>query len=172
MNLRQELLKENSRKQRMFIAGYIGHDPEKFKELMVLFTGNEKRVVQLAAAVADECIMAHHSLAAPYWPDYIRLLHQPLHDAVSRNILRFMQFITIPEPYQAEVLELCFGFMMSEKEPVAVRAFAMTVAYRIACEQPDLKNEVQMVIEDMLHQGSAGIRARGNKLLKKLAAKA
>ena len=57
---------------------------------------------------------------------------------------------------------------MDDDEPIAVKVFAMTVAANICKHEPELKNELQLVIEDQLENASAGFRARAKKVFKQL----
>jgi hypothetical protein len=49
MNLRQQILKEHSKRNTDKIVSYIGNDPERFKILFDLFLNDESRVVQRSA---------------------------------------------------------------------------------------------------------------------------
>ena len=51
---------------------------------------------------------------------------------------------------------------------MAVRVFSMSVLARIAHDQPELKNELKIMIEDQLPFGSAAFLARARKVLKQL----
>jgi hypothetical protein len=58
MDLREEILKEHSRRQALKIAGWIGNDSKRFSMLVDLFLHDEYRVVQRAgyplSMVADK----------------------------------------------------------------------------------------------------------------------
>jgi hypothetical protein len=99
----------------------------------------------------------------------IRNLKRPgLHDAVKRNTIRILQFIPIPRSLQGHATAICFDLFKNPKEPVAVRVFSMSVLGRIAEDQPELKGELKLLIEDQLPFGSAGFISRARKVLKQL----
>jgi hypothetical protein len=91
-----------------------------------------------------------------------------LHDAVKRNTVRLLQFISLPKSLQGVTAQVCFDLLQNRKEAIAVRVFAMTVLSNIAKDQPALKSELKIIIEDNLPYGSAGFVSRGRKILKEL----
>jgi hypothetical protein len=44
----------------------------------------------------------------------------------------------------------------------------MTVLANIIDDQPDMKKELKLILEDQLPYGSAAFKSRGNKVLKKI----
>ena len=63
---------------------------------------------------------------------------------------------------------MAFELLISRKEPVAVKVFAMTVLYNLSQEIPEIKSELKIVLEDQLPYGSAGFKNRGAKIISKL----
>lgn len=169
MNLREEILREHSRKQTTKIVRWVGTDAERFKQVMQLFLKDEYRVVQRIAWVVSECSIAHPELIKPYFKKLTSYLaKEGTHPAVRRNILRIFQFVEQPEGVQGTLVDLCFRFLTSKDEPVAVKAFAITVLSNIAEENPELKPEVRMVIEQIAPYSSAAIRSRARCAMKAL----
>lgn len=151
------------------IVIYVGSNPKRFAELVEIFLNGPYRVTQRAAWPLSNCVDLHPVLVKPHLKKLISFLGKAgEHDAVKRNILRFLQFIPIPKPLQGKTVDLCFQFFGSPKEPVAIRVFAMTVLANLAKENPDLKNEIIPMIEDQMPYGSAGFVSRGKKVLKQL----
>lgn len=168
MNIRQALLKEHSKHQTTLIVRYIGSDQELFDELMNLFLGDEYRVTQRAAWVVSYCGQAHPELLKPYLKRMIGNLHdKELHDAVKRNTLRVLQDVSIPEELQGFLFSICMSYLTSQ-EAVAIKVFAMTVAAGIAHTQPELRKELQLIIEDLLPYESAAFISRAKKTVKLL----
>lgn len=168
MNIREELLKEHSKKQTTKIVNFIGNDAKKFKELMYLFFNDEYRVVQRSAWVVNNCAEAHHELIKPYLEKMIDYLQKPVHDAVRRNTVRIFQFIDIPKKLTGKVASVCFDLLQSKKEPVAVKVFSMTVLSKLCNKEPGLINELHLIIEAQLPYSTAGFKSRAKKVLKQL----
>jgi len=166
MDLKTEILKEHSKNQVVKIARYIGNDTSRFKELMELFLRGEYRVTQRSSWVVTYCAIAFPELINPYFKQMInKVSEKNIHDAVKRNTVKIWSEIHIPEKYYGEIYKLCFTFLRSAEEPVAVKAHAMTVLEKISVKYPELKNELRTTIEDMMPFGKPAIIARGKKTL-------
>ncbi len=97
-----------------------------------------------------------------------RMQEPGVHDAVKRNVIRILQFIAIPEKLLGVVTSVCFEYLASPNEPIAVRVFCMTVLANIAQKEPDLKNELRLTIQRQLSHGSTGFCSRARKVLDSL----
>lgn len=169
MNIREEILKEHSKKQILKVANYVGQDEKLFAEVMRLFFANEYQVTQRIAAVMSVCVEKHPHLIQKFIEPLLKnLTKEKLHDAVKRNTVRIFQFIEIPKDLQGLAYQNCMNLLLSPDEPIAVKAFSMTVLANICKQEPDLKNELRIVIEDQLPYGSAGFKNRGEKTVKYL----
>ena len=110
-----------------------------------------------------------HKMKPDTFQEMIRRAEEPgVHVAVRRNVVRLLQFVEIPRQLQGEVVNLCFTFLTAIDSPVAVKVFSMSVLANIAKKEPDLRNEIRPLIEQMLPYGSPGIRSRATKVLKQL----
>lgn len=168
MDIKKELLKEHSKRQTAKVVNYIGKDPKRFNLLIKIFLTGPYRVTQRAAWPLSYCVEAHPEIIKPHLKSVLKMLDKKdAHDAVKRNILRFLQTIEIPKRLYGIVADRCFT-LMDTKEPIAVRVFAMTVLANIAKQEPDLKKELRIVIEDQLPYASAGFLARARRVLHQL----
>ncbi|HAP35637.1 MAG TPA: hypothetical protein DCQ28_06720 [Bacteroidetes bacterium] len=168
-DLESEILKEHSKRQTVKIVSWINGDETRFAQLMQQFLCGEPRIVQRSSWIVSLCIENHPSLIKPWLSKIVkRAGEKNIHNAVKRNVVRALQFVDIPRSQQGRAANLCFYFLQNVGEPVAVKAFSMTVLANIAVQEPDLKQEIKLVIEQMLPYGSAGIQSRGRKVLKQL----
>ena len=95
MDIRQSLLAEHSKPQTMKIVEFIGADEKRFAELMKIFFAGEYRLTQRAAWPLNYCAERHPDLIQPYLPKLLNCLNRDdVHDAVKRNIVRLLQFIS------------------------------------------------------------------------------
>lgn len=165
MIIREALLAEHSKRQTMKIVRYIGDDREKFAELMRHFLGPVYRLSQRAAWAVGYCAELHPELVRPYFGRMVsRLEAGEAHPAVRRNVARMLQFIDIPERYQARVYEACLALVEDPSEPVAVRCFSMSAAAKIAEQSPDLMSELRLVVDSHAAGMSAGLLSRARRL--------
>lgn len=163
MDLVKELLRDASKAQVVRIADYIGKDSERFKELISLFMKGEVRVTQRASHVISECAEREPWLVKGYVKKMVGKLNEPVHDAVKRNILRILQWAELPESVKGNLADQCFSILSSNKEAIAIQAFALTVLHRIAQEAPELMRELRLLVQDKYPYTSAAFRSRARQ---------
>ena len=168
MDLKAIVLEEHSKAQTMRIVRYIGNDPNRFGELMALYFDENNRISQRASWPAGYCAVAHPELIYPYLKKMVSQLDLPVHNAIKRNTTRILAEIDIPEELLGEVADLCFRFLDDPKEAIAVRAFSMSVCFNITRREPELANELKIILEDHFPHSSAGFKARAKRILKEL----
>lgn len=169
MDLKKEIFAEHSKPQTTRIVNYVGNNKKRFAELVKLFLGKDELISQRAGWPLSYCVEAHPELAKPYLKKFVKNLQQPgLHNAIKRNTIRLLQYIDVPTDILGELTNTCFAYLSDPKEAIAVKAFSMTVLLNIAKREPGLKNEIKLVIEGMMPHGSAGIKARGKRVLKEI----
>ena len=166
MNIREALLEVHSKAQATMIADHVGDDPTRFAELMKCMLGSVYRVSQRAAWPVSDCIERHPELIKPYWK---KLAHQlereDAHVAVRRNVARLLQFVEIPKRYHGRIFDACYNLLADPNETVAVRVFSMTVAAKIAKNEPDLMDELRMIATKYPQATTAGFRVRMRRVL-------
>ena len=167
MNIKAALLKEHSKKQCNLIVKWVGNDQSKFDELFDLFLHDEYRVVQRAGWPISYCVEKHSNLIQKHFSKLIKNLNKKgLHDAVKRNSIRLLQHVTIPEKFHGQVMDICFRYISSPTEAVAVKAFSITVLQNLARQYPGILNEIKLVIEERWDYETIAFKTRAKKLLK------
>ncbi len=157
---------EHSKRQTMAIVEFIGDDPKRFAELMKLFFAGEYRLTQRAAWPMNYCAERHPALILPYLPKLLDCLERKdMHDAVRRNVVRLLQYIEIPKRLMGRTYAHCVDLLDDADQPVAVRVFAMTVAARIAKAEPDLMNELKLIVRKHLPHSTAAFKVRARDIL-------
>ena len=169
MDIREEALKEHSKRQVLKIAAWIGNNEDRYRQFLDLFLRDEYRVVQRISWVL--------SAVAEKYPDLVeknmnviikRLDDKDIHVVVKRNVVRVLQFLNIPSRYHAKVFNHCINYLTDPKETVSVRCFSMTVVAKIAGNYPELAGEVIETINISMKNSTAGLKARSKMVLKQL----
>ena len=173
MDIFHQLENTHSKENSLKILAYIGTDKVKFDELMDCFFRGTKdyRVPQRAAHVVSLSFDKHPELIKPYIPKLIQfLLKNELKKGLKRNILRIIQHVELPEKDRGALYEKLCESLIRPEEEIAVRAFSMTVLYKLTQFYPELKPELLSTIEYVLDEPSCspGIRSRGNAVMKAL----
>lgn len=169
MDIRKILSKEHSKFQTLQIVDYVGVSKERFKQLINIYLAGPYRITQRAAWPLSYCVERHPELIVPHLKVVLDFLEKPgTHVAVRRNTIRLLQYIEIPRRFHARLINLCFAYLTSKKEPVAVKVFSMSVLAHLAKESPEIRKELKIIIEDQLPYGSAGFKSRAKKVLKEI----
>jgi hypothetical protein len=150
----------------MAIVDFIGDDPRRFAELMKSFFAGDYRLTQRAAWPMNYCAERYPDLIRPYLPKLLDCLERDdMHVAVKRNVVRLLQYIEIPRRLVGNVYAHCVDLIDDAYELVAVRAFALTVAARIARSEPDLLNELRLIVRKHLPHATAAFQKRAREIL-------
>jgi hypothetical protein len=164
-NLRYELLREHSKAQCLRIVKWVGNDQKRFDELFHIFLTGKYREVQHAAWPISYCVIAQPQLIKKHWSRLIKNLQKPnIHDAVKRNSIRLLQDIDIPVKYEGDIMDICFRYLASPTEAIAVKVFSMTVLGNLAKKYPEIFPELKLLIEDQLPHQSAAFKSRAKKI--------
>ena len=161
MDIREALVAEHSKRQTLEIVRYVGNDPARFKELIGIFLSDDYRAVQRASWAVNYCVEAHPQLVTPYFARLLAVLeNDQVHPAAHRNIFRMFQFVDIPPRHRGRLYEICTKFLNDLNQPVAVRAFALTVAANIAAGEESLLNELKLIVGKSVPHSTIALCAR------------
>ena len=166
MNIREALLLENSKRNFLEIAAYIGEDSARFAELMKIFFAGEYRLTQRAAYVFMICVERFPDLVKPFLKKLVAgLKRKGVEAATRRNVVRMRMFIELPKYLEGRIYSHCIDLIDDMNEQIAVRAFALTVATRIGKHEPALVNELCLIVKKHLPQTTVGFHHRAKEIL-------
>jgi hypothetical protein len=150
----------------MRIVRYVDSDLNKFAALMEFFFNGDYRTKQRAGWPVSYCVKDHPELIKPYLNKCIDLLTEKgAHVAVRRNVVRLLQYVEIPQRLKGKVYSHCLDLIDDLKETVAVKAFAITVATKIAKSDPALVNELQLIVKKHLPHSTIAFHKRSLDIL-------
>jgi len=169
MDFQKALSQEHSKALTTKIVAEIIEHPARMKEIVDLILDAPYRITQRAAWPLSVMAEKHPELLHEHLPILLKKLEEKgNHPAINRNIVRALQYITVPEALEGTVLDNCFKLLNSKDEPLAVRCFSMTVIHKLVDKYPDIKHELASSITAQLPHQTAGFRSRGRKILKAL----
>lgn len=164
--IRQQLQESSSKESALLMHNLILARPALLDELVEIYLEGPLRLTQRAAGIICLCTEKNPSLIISHLPAMIHKLKEPgVQDASKRNTLRILQLIDIPENLEEDLMELCFNYLDSGKEAVAIKAFSMTILFKLSAKYPELRNELQILIENQLPYQKPAFVSRGNKIL-------
>jgi hypothetical protein len=141
--------------------------PELLDELWQ-FAINTNPAAWKAVWVMDKINDTRPDLIIPYLKPMLEIVEQLKQSGQKRHMLKLLSLHPLPAEPSGGFIDYCFTILQSRTEPVAGRVHAMQLLFNIAEMIPEFKNELRIVIEDVIVEGTAGIRSRGTKLLKTL----
>lgn len=166
MNLREEILREHSKDNCNKIVAWLGNNRERFDQLFQLFLEGEYRVTQRAAWPLSCAVIAHPELMKNNFRKLINNLEKTgLHDAVKRNTLRLLQEIEIPAKFEGAVMKICFNYLESASEAVAIKAFSLSVLHKLSKKYPEIIPEIKLLIEEQITRQTPAFKSRAKKFL-------
>ena len=168
MNIREELQGDRSKDQMRRIQEYIGNDHERFAELMEVFLNDTPKLMEYAAWALSHCADSNPELVTPYVKYFISHARAAPHVAITRNIVRVLQFCPIDKDDEGRVFDLCWELAESAKQALAVRANALGVLGRIAKEYPELAPEVYALAQGFQQFDAPALKSRGRKVAKEM----
>ena len=164
MNLLEEILKEHSKQQCNKIVQWVGFSQKRFDELLQLFLNGKYQVTQRVAWPLCNCVKAHPSFIKKNFTKLINKLQQPnIHNGVKRHTVKLLQYVDIPKKLQGEVMDICFGFVASPTEAVAIKAFSLTILHQLAIIYPEILPEIKLLIENQIHHQTAAFKSRAKQ---------
>lgn len=171
MDIRTELLRENSARQTRRLTEYACAHPACLAELLQVLWYGEPRERQRAADVLGVVGERRPKWLVPHLPGLLAAT-QPGADAppaVRRGMARALQFVPVPAEWQALAFDTCLALLGAPKEAVATRAYALTAAARLAAPYPELVAELLAAAETALKGSqSAALHNRAARALPKL----
>lgn len=163
------LLNMPNRAKTVAVAEWIADDEARFSELMnLVFEYPGAEMVRTAWAM-NFVLEKHHHMLGPYWDKLIAYLKTDVHNAFGRNLFRILGWIPLPESHLGELTGMAFDFLCDPQSEVAIRSNCIIFLMRVVEQEPDLAQELKLVLEDGLeYETKAAFVGRARKALKKL----
>jgi hypothetical protein len=168
MDFRSLLTNFPSGAEKDFFIAEVGASGEKFDTLLNLALIEKDPLAWRAAWILDGSDEQHPGLASPYLHKIIQNLRQLESKGALRSLLRLLCRFDIQEEDQGLLIDLSFGYLVSELYPVAVKVHAMQIIYNHTLIYPELKEELITVIEDQVENNSVGFKSRGLRIIRQL----
>jgi len=153
----------------VLIAKEIAKKPKYMQELWEYAMRSEKntwRATWLMDKVYDEA----PELIRPYIPHMIELIPNLECQSKQRQLLKLISNEPLPKTISGDFINRCFDLLIANATPVAVRVYAMQILFNFSQQEPDIKNELSLIIEEHMNEGTPGFKSRGKLILRKLRA--
>jgi len=135
-------------------------DKKVFKTLLELMYQDSYPLSMRSSRVIWLIAKKYPSFIKPYLPEMIKKLPDFKVDSVKRNILSILVDVPLPDIDLGKLFDLCYSWLESDKETIAIRGNSITVLYKISEKEPELKGELIELFDAQLPCDSRGIEAR------------
>ena len=121
-SIRERIWNDYSKASFQQIAHELSKDRPTFNEFLHLLQDAEKTVINRAAWILSFIFEINKSYVIEVLPLLVKLIQEPNATiALKRNILRILQFVTIPESLHDAVMQVSFDHIENRQMAVAVR---------------------------------------------------
>ena len=167
-DLKELLLKGNSRSYTDFVADIVSNRTELLSELWQIYLSMEEPVSRRAAWIIDTASENRPEWTAPFLPELIDKLSVFNHDGLKRHALRMIARMPFPEGSDGALMDIAFRWLLSPSESVAVKMYCIQVLYRLSEREPDILQELYDTIEFQMTDGTPGFKSIGSKMMQQI----
>ena len=153
----------------VLIAKEIAREPKHMPKLWEFAIGEHERAWR-ATWLMDKVYDEAPQLIRPYIPQMIKLISSLKCESKQRQLLKLISCEPLPQNVSGEFINCCIDYLIFSTTAVAVKVHAMQILFNFTQQEPDIKNELALVIEECMIEGTTEFNARARKLLKKLRA--
>lgn len=166
--LKNMLVTEHSKSQMQTIVSYVGNSQARFDALVKIFLENDRKITQRAAWPLSNCAEQHPGLVQKHLKHLLNKMSDPQqHSAIRRQVLRIFDLIDeIPKSLHGRVMNVCVESIASPTEAVAAQAFALGILQKFTKIYPEIRHEIETIIESRLPNSTAGFKSRATKYMK------
>ena len=168
MNFRDQLRAEASRANTDFIVHAIDGDQDHFDNLFALIYDTNGYIANRAAWVVEKCATVYPHLVTNYLEDIVDHLKETKFNGSKRCLLKVLTIYDLPESRKGEIVDMCFTWLASPKEKVALKVYSMHILSNICVTEPELIPEFLAVLETHYEHNSVAFQSRAKKIFKAL----
>jgi 8-oxo-dGTP diphosphatase len=161
-----------SRQEVEWIATSAIDNPAIFNKLFEYSSSTDKKLAFRASWALTKVCDRFPELIHPYLSQIIGMLENFDNESAQRSFLRIISltdFKMIPEKLYGVLADHCFRELNAGFSAIAIKAYSVEILYKLCLIYPELSNELYASVNMLQGEASAGVKARGQLILKKLA---
>jgi 8-oxo-dGTP diphosphatase len=170
-DLKQMINNMMGMKEAQWLSDSALENPSLFRKLLEYSMSDDRKLAFRASWTLTKVCDKFPEIIYPHLSRIADALPRFENDSVIRSFLRILSLsdmARVPEKQQGLLADYCFAELNSADSPIAIKAYSMEILYRLSVIYPHLANELAASIRVLMEEGSAGIIARGNAVLKKI----
>ncbi len=160
-----------SRQEAEWIATSAIDNPAIFNKLFEFSSSSDKKLAFRASWTLTKVCDKFPALMHPHLSKIIGMLEGIDNESSQRSFLRILSladFKMIPQNLYGVLADHCFKSLNSGFSAIAIKAYSMEILYKLCVIYPELAHELYASVNILQGEASAGVKARGQLILKKL----
>jgi 8-oxo-dGTP diphosphatase len=169
--LKQIISNMMSMKEAEWLSDSALENPAIFRKLLEYSWSDDRKLAFRASWILTKVCDKFPEIIYPHLSQIVDALPDIDSESVERSFLRILsltEVVKLSEKRHGLLADYCFGELNSATSTIAIKAYSMEILYRLSVIYPQLANELAVSIRALMEEGSAGIVARGNAVLKKI----
>jgi 8-oxo-dGTP diphosphatase len=161
-----------SMKEADWVATSAIENPAIFNKLLEYSFSSDKKLAFHASWTLSKVCDKYPEIIYPYLHSVIVSLEKLDNESALRSLLRIISMSEMNKIGVRDhgiLADHCFNALRSGFSAIAIKAYSMEILYKLALIYPELVNELSAIVNLLQGEGSAGIVARGQMIMKKLA---
>jgi len=148
----------------------VGCNELLYKYLIDISLTEKSPICWRAVRVVDLCAEEYPYLFLPYIELIICKLDELYIEGLRRGFCRILIRYTssIKGDSLSKLIDISFRWLLSPNQAIAIQAYCMNILFEISKQEPDIQNELILVLEDRQPYFSSGMIGSSRKVLKKL----
>jgi hypothetical protein len=168
MDLKELIMQEYSKVHANLVAEYILSKPELMSELFDIIYLFEDPLSKRASWSLKILSEKDSSIIDPYVDLMVDMLPKTNDIPILKLVLATLRMTHIPESKQGELLQFTSDVLTDSGSSIASLIYSMDIFYNLSRNEPDLLNELRHMLEMLLPNGSAGVKNKSHKLIKRI----
>lgn len=148
---------------------YFNEHTGDFSTLLMVALDDTEPTNWRAAWLVDKINDRHPEVIAGNIDRILQAVYETENQSKLRHFLKLISLHPIDIEAAGKLFDRTLSIFTDSTYAIAIRVHAMQILYEISLLEPDLKQELILIIEQELeHHSSAGLLSRGRKILSKL----
>lgn len=160
-----------SLKEADWIATSAIENPVIFRKLLEYSYSKDRKLAFRASWTLTKVCDKFPELIRPHISELVESLAMIDNESVQRSFLRMISLSDLGKlsSHNHGILaDHCFTMLRSGFSAIAIKAYSMDILYNLSVIYPELANELSTSVRILMEDGSAGIKAKGKSILKKI----
>ena len=154
-----------------WVATSAVDNPAIFSKLLEYSYSGDRRLAFRASWILTKVCDNHPELISPHLAEIIEALPVLSNQSVQRSFFRILSLSNLENltsRHQGFLTDFSFAALNSGFSAIAIKAYTMEILYKLTLIYPELAIELASSIRVLMENGSAGIVAKGNTILKRI----